>query len=638
MKKGLFSVCTFLIIGLASASDVPRGEHVYVIENDMQSLLLEHVYFYATKSSAMTFDQIIDHDSLFQASGQKRLRIGNFNNAAWIRVHLTNQSKIEELIFEFQQPYVDSLAFLVSKNKKVIRKYPEKGLSFPENSKREYLLSNPSYRYYLSIPEGDTVSIYWRCIINKGTLEVSHELWNPSHYSKRERQVRFKTTYLLLCGGFALLVIIVAFTFYLFTKDTIQLYYIGFVFSNVGNLILMANFFSAKIFERYVTMGMNYSDFFGVLQIFFGLQYTIHFLQLKEKVPRIYGVLKAVVWIDVLNAALIWLVGQYEFIQMVNFYLITYSLLFAALASIGIAIYLVIKKDLMARYFLVAYLPLLYFVSHYFAFMMGLTDRERTLSWEVVIFFEIFVLTLAMAHRYYLIGKKNIEYQKTINQQQKSQIKYMISAQEKERKRIAKELHDGVVQEVGSVILGLRKMSKHDSNKKNETKELLRILEDSNRDLRTMSHQMMPKVLSELGVVPAIDQMIKSTLRYTSIDHTFESFNLDERPSEQIELTLYRIAQELINNLIKHSQASHVDVQLYGLDGFILMVFEDNGIEFHPDEHQGGMGMDNIKSRLEMVDGTVSFESPGAEGTLTTIRIPFRLQKLKLNNESRNRR
>lgn len=623
MKKAVLVWCATLLTTLSIARDLHEGEYVYTISPGTQNMPLVKRYFHATESSVPDFESIIDGNILFQPVDQRLLHIGNFNDVAWIRLHLTNQSDQENFIFEFQETYVDSLRLFVVKGGQVQREFPSKGLYYPENSTRAYLSATPSYTYDLNIEKGDTVSIYMLCMINEGTLQVSHELWNSSYYHFREDEVRFETTYLLLCGGFAILVIIIALTFYIFTRDVIQLYYIGFIISNVGNIILMANFFSAKDFERYFTFGLNYTDFFGLLQIFFGLQYTIHFLRLKQKTPRIYQVLKAVVWITGGNAVLFFL-DHIHFINVLTFNVLTYSLLFAALSSMGIAVYLVTQRDLMARYFVVAYLPLLYFVGHYFTFNMGITSIERTLSWEAVIFFEIFVLTMAMAHRYYLIGKENIEYQKTINSQQKSQIKHIISAQEKERGRIARELHDGIVQEIGSVILGLRSMNENSDKTKEDTTQLLQVLEGSNRDLRTLSHQMMPKALAELGIVPATKQMLNSALQYTPIKHTFESFNFEDRPSEVIEITLYRIIQELTNNLIKHSEAKNVSVQLYIVEASIMLLFEDDGIGFDEAITTSGMGMQNIKSRLEMVNGTINFDKGDEGGALVSIKIPFK--------------
>lgn len=605
-----------VMLGLsATASSLPGHEYVHVLGAEFEHVSLKQRYLWSSRLDTVSLQQAIDHPEYFEEVNQQRLHLGNFNDVGWIKLHITNRSTSSQFLLEFDETYLDTLRMYVVKNGEVIKAYDALGLQFPENRTREYLSINPSYLFPLALTRGDTISIYMHCTINNGTLQVGNDLWTAVSFETRKKEIRYQTTYLLLLIGFSSLVILVALVFYAFTKDTLQLYYSGFVLSNVGNIVLMADFFSAKLFEQYFTFGINYTDAFGMAQVFFGLQYVMHALHLKEKSPWMYRVMRVVVWITILNACLTLFFIRYVWIEILVFNTLTITLLFSILASIGVSVYLSIKKDLMGRYFLLAYLPLLYFTGHYFAFIWELTEQERTLSWELVIFFEILILTIAMAHRYYLIGKKNIEYQKTINDQQKDQIQHIIAAQEKERGRIAKELHDGVVQEIGSVILGIRHGQKKD--------DLLNTLENSSRDLRTLSHSMMPKTLHELGLVAASRQMLISTLQYSNIKHTFETFNFDQRPSEIIEITLYRILQELVNNLIKHSQASSVTVQLFMIDESIMLVFSDDGIGMAVNGTHEGMGLRNIHSRLEMVAGTVSIEPNEPNGTTFNIRVPF---------------
>ncbi len=599
----------------ATASDYSEDEYVHVLDSGFDHLSLNRRYLWGGRLDTLSLKKAISNPDLFESINQERLHLGNFNDVGWIKFHVSNQSEFQQFLLEFDETYLDTLKVYLVKEGEVIKEYAPLGLQFPQNRTREYLSVNPSYLIPIDLMRGDTISIYLHCTINKGTLQVGNDLWTSTSYKSRRKEIRFETTYLLLLIGFSSLVILVALVFFVFTRDKIQLYYVGFILANVGNIVLMADFVSAKFFEKYLFFGVNYTDAFGLAQIFFGLQYVIHFLHVKEKAPMMYKVMKVLVWATAINAILTIFLGQYEWVEVLVFNLLTMKLVLSMLCCIVVAFCLSAKGDMMARYFVVAYLPLLYFVGHYFALIWELTDKERVLSYESFIFFEIFVLTLAMAHRYYLIGKKNIEYQKTINSQQKDQIRHIITAQEKERGRIAKELHDGVVQEIGSVILGIR----HGQNQG----ELLNTLENSSRDLRTLSHSMMPKTLHELGLVAASRQMLANTIQYTGIEHTFETFNFEQRANEIIEITLYRILQELVNNLIKHSQASYVSVQFFMIDESIMLVFSDDGIGMEVDNTNEGMGLRNIHSRLEMVAGNLSIEPNEPKGLTFNIRVPF---------------
>jgi signal transduction histidine kinase len=212
--------------------------------------------------------------------------------------------------------------------------------------------------------------------------------------------------------------------------------------------------------------------------------------------------------------------------------------------------------------------------------------------------------------------KHQLEKHLAIIDEKESGMQAMIQAEEKERSRIAKELHDGIVQDIGSVILGWRNKNLDDKNQK-----LLNRLEIANQELRNVSHQLMPKALEELGLIAALEDMLQHSLGYTDIKYNFESFNLNDRLSNKIEITIYRIAQELVHNIIKHSNATEVSVQLFKNRANVLFVVEDNGKGIK-DNRKEGIGLLNIKSRIATLRGSVNFESIENSGTLVTIKIP----------------
>ena len=200
----------------------------------------------------------------------------------------------------------------------------------------------------------------------------------------------------------------------------------------------------------------------------------------------------------------------------------------------------------------------------------------------------------------------------------------MIDAQETERTRIARELHDGVVQQIGSVILKSRNLfSKKNLIDEEASKELLESLENSNKDLRNISHQMMPRALKDLGIIPALNDLLAGSLPYSNIKFSLEHFNIDERLPQKIEITLYRITQELINNIIKHSKADEVSVQLFKANNTVILIVEDNGVGILSQKNKKGIGLLNITSRLDLVKGSVNFEPSPKSGTLVTIKIPL---------------
>ncbi len=208
--------------------------------------------------------------------------------------------------------------------------------------------------------------------------------------------------------------------------------------------------------------------------------------------------------------------------------------------------------------------------------------------------------------------------------ERESGLKAVIHATEEERKRIAKDLHDGIGQQLGGLKLAWQKLGQSLPNEAqgSKLKELTRILDDTADDVRSLSHQMMPKVLSELGLIPAIEDMLQKSLGNAQISYEFEHFGIETRPDEAVEITLFRISQELSSNIIRHAQANRVSVQLFRNKNHIILIVEDNGRGFDFEGHRAGIGLMNISSRLHTVGGEMNYSPGPVSGTVVTIRIP----------------
>lgn len=218
--------------------------------------------------------------------------------------------------------------------------------------------------------------------------------------------------------------------------------------------------------------------------------------------------------------------------------------------------------------------------------------------------------------------KENIARIRIIEQQKG--LKAVISAQEEERKRIARDLHDGIVQQLSGLKLGLQNILPGDNDP--DTRKMLDLLDDSTKELREISHQMMPRALSNLGLIPALKDLLETSLGHTQVAYNFETFGLKEtdRFEESVEISLYRIVQELINNIIKHSGATKVSVQLIRSGHMLNLFVEDNGGGFEGTTTGKGIGLMNIASRLDTLNGKVNYEPSPEGGTLAIIHIPIK--------------
>lgn len=202
----------------------------------------------------------------------------------------------------------------------------------------------------------------------------------------------------------------------------------------------------------------------------------------------------------------------------------------------------------------------------------------------------------------------------------------VIEATEAERRRLAKELHDGVGQQLSGLKLAMSQLASKLSVQMPEEETALRnitsVLDETAADVRTISHSMMPRALQETGLVPAIDDMLRKSLGLTGTDYRFEHFQVENlRFEAKLEVGLYRICQELINNIIKHANARFVSVQLFATGGQLILIVEDNGRGFDPEGKKDGIGLMNIASRLNTIKGEVNYEPGPESGTVATVRI-----------------
>ena len=149
-------------------------------------------------------------------------------------------------------------------------------------------------------------------------------------------------------------------------------------------------------------------------------------------------------------------------------------------------------------------------------------------------------------------------------------------------------------------------------------------MDTSCKELRSISHQMASDVLIKLGIVAAIKDFIQN-IDQNLLKTNFQSVGLDERISSGIETVLYRIVQESVNNVIKHAKATHLDIQLLKEAHELTLIIEDNGVGFNINEMENfnGIGLRNIKSRIEYLKGTIDFDSAPNRGTVISIFVPL---------------
>jgi len=205
-------------------------------------------------------------------------------------------------------------------------------------------------------------------------------------------------------------------------------------------------------------------------------------------------------------------------------------------------------------------------------------------------------------------------------------LRRVVAAQELERKRLARELHDETGQALTSVLLGLSTVEATESeeDRKAALATLREIAVATLQDVRRLAVELRPTALDDFGLVPAIERLTEGFREQTGIRVEFEA-RLDERLPSEIETSLYRIVQEGLTNVVKHARARHVSVLLTRKDSSVAVVIEDDGRGFSPESAAAeGLGLIGMRERLALVDGTLTVESSPGSGTTLVAEVRSR--------------
>lgn len=216
-----------------------------------------------------------------------------------------------------------------------------------------------------------------------------------------------------------------------------------------------------------------------------------------------------------------------------------------------------------------------------------------------------------------------------LEEQEKKMSTLTIQAQEEERKRVSRDLHDGVGQSLYSMLVSLKMIQKavRDDNVREELHNLQQLASQSLEDVRKIAFQLRPSILDDLGLIPAIRSHIERYEKTFNIRVEFHVQGLKERLEPEIETALFRICQEALNNAAKYSKTPVVYVTIIKADDALQMEIRDEGKGFDIGRYEvsdrKSLGLYGMKERTELVNGTFTIDSRPGEGTSIEVYIPL---------------
>lgn len=234
---------------------------------------------------------------------------------------------------------------------------------------------------------------------------------------------------------------------------------------------------------------------------------------------------------------------------------------------------------------------------------------------------------LADAFNAMAAGLQDAEKERKASERMRAQyVKGVIAAQEEERKRIARELHDDTSQSLTSLMIGLRTLgTSGDVETRQRAEELRDVAARTLDEVHNMALQLRPSVLDDLGLAAAIERYVADCRRYSPLQVDLAMHGLEARLPSGVETAIYRIVQESLTNVVRHARAHTASVIIERRDGAVRAVIEDDGCGFDPSmagRREQRLGIFGMRERAELLNGRVMIDSSPGQGSSVVVEIP----------------
>lgn len=226
---------------------------------------------------------------------------------------------------------------------------------------------------------------------------------------------------------------------------------------------------------------------------------------------------------------------------------------------------------------------------------------------------------------------RELQIQKTetiLKEKEIETINAMVSGQEKERLRLAGELHDNLGSTLATVRMQVENLERN-LDKVEDPKELLKktnaLVNEAYDKVRKISHERNSGVMAKDGLLPAVQKLARTVSNANNLTVDVQDFGLENRIANELEITIFRIIQELVTNIVKHAKATEANISLTQHDNELNIMVEDNGKGFKVGKlkEKEGMGLGNIERRIEHLEGSMEVDSTPGRGTSISIDIPL---------------
>ena len=525
-------------------------------------------------------------------------------------------SQSKRLVVEVDFVYMDNLDFYLWENGKLIKSF--KGFSWKTPSIKRPI---PHRVFAIDFETAPKNTYMWAISIEKhvGALPVPVRLVDY-HLFEHISKINYNTH--AFSVGIMFLAVIIGLALYALSLEIMYAYYSGYISSLAGMVLGEQGYFNQyflPINEWLPTP--NVWIYFMATGIFFHIQFSLIFLginKLKTSPWLKAGKVLKYASIGLLILAMIpdWADTIYETALLMGIFFN-----FLNIAYILIAFN---QRNPVSLYYLIAVAPFTICTTYICFSTLGVLPE----SWLVFELFnygpvwEILVLSVVVCFDYQNSLLKQNEARLALSISEAAKLAAINDAQEIDRQRIARELHDSLGALASALKLNWGGYNNSDNNVNNSILNTTsNLLDHLTNEIRRVSHELMPSSLKNNGLVAALDEIYSNhntpVIRIISDHYNRQSL------SEKQEITVLRVIQELITNSLRHANASEISVQLVSEEQKVSIIYEDDGKGLSNLDSFNGMGYQNICSRLKYLQGKMEIQSSPERGFICLIEIPI---------------
>lgn len=220
-----------------------------------------------------------------------------------------------------------------------------------------------------------------------------------------------------------------------------------------------------------------------------------------------------------------------------------------------------------------------------------------------------------------LVEATKQQHQQELNDQ-KLRAAYLIAGQEEERKRLSRELHDGLGQMLTAIKLQIEGLES--SKSLANTGTLKTLVAQTIQETRSISNNLMPSALSDFGIVPALKGLADAHRNSSTVAVTLQTNLPAVHFDKQVEIMLYRVSQEAVSNALRHGHPAHIGINLFEKDDYLHLIIEDDGLGFKQQRSRAdnGQGIHNMHERVTLLNGKFRLTSTPGKGTKVQVSVP----------------